>query len=88
VLAIQLDDAPRQAEDDLIHATLHSRRLPGHGDLDLTGYLDALRAIGTRAPVGVEVFSDALHAQGARSAARAAADATRQVLAGAGWPGS
>ena len=86
VLAIQLDDAPQRAEDDLIHATLHSRELPGHGDLDLTGYLEALRAIGTDAPVGVEVFSDALHAQGPRPAARAAAEATRQVLADSGWP--
>ena len=81
VLAIQLSDAPRQPEENLVHATLHDRSLPGEGELDLAGYLGALRDIGVRAPTGVEVFSDALHASGAHHAARAAADATRRVLA-------
>jgi sugar phosphate isomerase/epimerase len=86
VLAIQLDDGPQRAEDNLIDATLHDRLLPGEGELDLAGYLGALRDIGVRAPVGVEVFSDALHASGARTAARAAADSTRRVLGDVGWP--
>jgi sugar phosphate isomerase/epimerase len=85
VLAIQLSDAPRRAEENLIDATLHSRALPGAGELDLTGYLEALRDIGVQAPVGVEVFSDALHATGARAAAQAAADATRHLLGAARW---
>jgi sugar phosphate isomerase/epimerase len=86
VLAIQLDDAPERAEDNLIDATLHDRLLPGEGELDLAGYLGALGDIGVRAPVGVEVFSDTLHASGARNAARAAADSTRQLLGAVGWP--
>jgi sugar phosphate isomerase/epimerase len=86
VLAIQLDDGPQRAEDNLIDATLHDRLLPGEGELDLAGYLGALRDIGVRAPVGVEVFSDALHASGARTAARAAADSTRRMLGDVGWP--
>jgi sugar phosphate isomerase/epimerase len=85
VLAIQLSDAPRQSEENLIDATLHSRALPGAAELDLVGYLEALRDIGVQAPVGVEVFSDALHATGARAAAQAAADATRLLLGAAGW---
>jgi sugar phosphate isomerase/epimerase len=80
VLAIQLDDGPARAEDDLVEATLHHRMLPGGGDFDLVGYLSALRTIGAVAPVGIEVFSDALHALGPRDAARRAADATRHVL--------
>ncbi len=85
VLAIQLDDAPLVAEENLIDATLHDRQLPGEGELDLTGYLGALRDIGVRCPVGVEVFSDKLHASGAPHAARAAAEATRRVLDAARW---
>jgi sugar phosphate isomerase/epimerase len=85
VLAIQLDDAPLRAEENLIDATLHDRQLPGEGELDLAGYLGALRDIGVRCPVGVEVFSDKLHATGAAHAARAAADATRRVLDAAAW---
>ncbi len=85
VLAIQLDDAPLDAEVNLIDATLHDRQLPGAGELDLVGYLGALRAIGVRCPVGVEVFSDELHASGPGPAALAAAEAARRVLGAAGW---
>jgi sugar phosphate isomerase/epimerase len=81
VLAIQLDDGPATAEDDLIEATLHRRLLPGAGDFDLTGYLGALADTGSRAPLGVEVFSDELHILGAQAAARLAAEATRGLLA-------
>jgi sugar phosphate isomerase/epimerase len=86
VLAIQLDDAPFEAEENLVEATLHDRLLPGEGALHLAGYVGALRDIGVDAPVGVEVFSDELHGRGAHAAARAAADATRAVLDAAGWP--
>jgi sugar phosphate isomerase/epimerase len=81
VLAVQVDDGPGRPEADLVEATLHARLLPGEGDFDLPGYLGALRAIGARAPVGVEVFSDDLHALGPAMAAERAADATRAVLA-------
>jgi sugar phosphate isomerase/epimerase len=81
VLAVQVDDGPDQAEDNLIEATLHDRLLPGDGDFDLIGYLGALRTIGSRAPIGVEVFSDDLHASGPAEAARRAAAATRSLLA-------
>lgn len=80
VLAVQVDDGPSEAEDDLVEATLHHRRLPGEGAFDLVGYLGALRSIGAIAPIGVEVFSDDLHALGPLEAARRAAEATRQVL--------
>ncbi len=81
VLGIQLDDAPNRAEDDLLHATLHERLLPGAGELDLVGLLGALGKIGVAAPIGVEVFSDALHALGPIEAAKRAGDATRNLLA-------
>ncbi len=91
VLAIQLDDGPAAPEDDLVAATLHDRLLPGEGDFDLAGYLGALGAIGVRAPIGVEVFSDDLHALGPVEAARRSAEATRRVLGrsgpGPGKPG-
>jgi sugar phosphate isomerase/epimerase len=80
VLAVQLSDAPLRPEANLIEATLHERRLPGHGELDLAGYLGALLDIGVECPVGIEVFSDALHDTGAHAAAGAAAAATRAVL--------
>src|SRR5262249_49240866 len=74
VLGIQLDDAPAEAEANLMSATLHQRLLPGDGAIDLAALLAALRAIGAVAPIGVEVFSDELHALGPVEAARRAAD--------------
>ncbi len=80
VLAVQLDDGPAAPEADLMHATLHERALPGEGEFELVPLLGALRDIGCRAPVGVEVFSDELHDMGAGEAARRAASAARRVL--------
>ncbi|MGH9018689.1 MAG: sugar phosphate isomerase/epimerase family protein [Acidimicrobiales bacterium] len=80
VLSVQINDGPAAAEDDLLDATLHHRRLPGQGEFDLAGYLGALDGIGARAPVGVEVFSDDLHARGATAAATMAAEAARRLL--------
>ena len=80
VLGIQLDDGPAAPEPDLITATMHERLLPGDGAFDLAGLVDALRATGTRAPWGVEVFSDELHALAADEVAVRAAAAMRAVV--------
>jgi sugar phosphate isomerase/epimerase len=79
VMSIQLDDGPADPEPDLLTATLHDRYLPGEGAFDLVSLCRALA--GSQAPIGVEVFSDALHALGPLEAAQRAADATRAVLA-------
>jgi len=81
VLAIQLDDAPAQAEADPVAETMQRRLLPGAGDADLVEMLRRLDAGGCRAPVGVEVFSSELQQLPAQEVARRAADATRAVLA-------
>jgi sugar phosphate isomerase/epimerase len=80
VTGLQLDDGPAEAEPNLVEATLHDRRLPGDGDFDLPGLLSALDDIGAIAPIGVEVFSDELHALGAKEAATRAGDACRQLV--------
>jgi sugar phosphate isomerase/epimerase len=60
IVGVQLCDAPAAAEADPLHATLHERLLPGQGELDLAGLVADLRAAGSTAPFGVEVFSDTL----------------------------
>lgn len=80
ILGVQLDDGPAEAERDLVTATLHRRDLPGEGEFDLRGIVDALRTTGTTAPTGVEVFSDALHERPASEAALMAARSTRAIL--------
>jgi sugar phosphate isomerase/epimerase len=62
ILGIQLCDAPATPEPNPLHATLHERLLPGDGELALTALLADLRVTSTTAPLGVEVFSDVLHA--------------------------
>ena len=80
IIGIQLDDGPAKAEANLIEATLHERLLPGEGDFDLAGLLGILGEIGCTAPVGVEVFSDALHELAPAEAAHRAGQATRHLL--------
>ncbi len=80
IVGIQLDDGPRAPEPNLIEATLHDRRVPGEGEFDLHGIVRALRETGSTAPIGVEVFSDALHALAPTDAARRVGRATRRLL--------
>jgi sugar phosphate isomerase/epimerase len=80
IVGVQLCDAPARAEADPLHATLHERLLPGQGELDLAGLIADLRATGTTAPIGVEVFSDALADLPPEEVGRQAGAALRQLL--------
>lgn len=80
VNGIQLNDIPATAAPDPVAETMRSRLLPGEGDADPAGMLRALREGGCTAPVGVEVFSDALNALPPGEAAKRAAQSTRRVL--------
>jgi sugar phosphate isomerase/epimerase len=81
VLGVQLDDAPAAPEADLAEETQHRRLLPGAGAFDLVGLVRALDEIGCPAPLGVEVFSDALARRPLAEVARESAEAARRVLA-------
>lgn len=63
VLGVQVNDAPSQPMDDLSEETMHHRLVPGEGDIDIVGFIRILDQIGSRAPLTVEVFSDALLAE-------------------------
>jgi len=80
VFGVQLDDAPERAEADLSEETQHRRLLPGEGSFDLVGLVRTLDRIGSRAPLGVEVYSDALAAQSIERIAQSTADAARRVV--------
>lgn len=81
VRCIQLSDVAPTPRADLVEETLHGRCLPGEGVGDLPGLLGALRSGGCTAPVGVEVFSDALAALPPDEAARRAYRAARDLVA-------
>jgi sugar phosphate isomerase/epimerase len=60
ILCVQLCDAPTQAEPDVEQEAMHRRLLPGAGDAGLAELVRILDAIGSKAPLSIEVFSDEL----------------------------
>lgn len=80
ITAVQLNDAPAQAEPDILAETMQRRLLPGAGAIDLVDIIRRLDAIGCAAPVGVEVFSAELDALPHAEAARLAGDSLERVL--------
>ena len=68
---------------DLIAETMEARGLPGAGSIPLVDVIRTLDAIGSSAPIGVEVFSTELQRLPAEEAARRCAEAGRRVLAAA-----
>lgn len=81
VLAVQLNDAPREAEPDVLEETLHRRRVPGDGDIDLPEVLRILSEGGSPAPLGVEVFCEELFPLPPAEAAIRCAEGVRRALA-------
>jgi len=79
IVAVQLNDGPRVHDDHLHHAR-SARMLPGEGDLDVTGLVDALRRNGFDGPWCVEVNTPEFRALPVDVAAKAAADAALAVL--------
>jgi sugar phosphate isomerase/epimerase len=81
VVGVQLNDAPAQPAPVILKETLEGRLLPGEGDIDLVALVRTLDAIGSRAPLGAEVYSSELAARPPRESAGRAADAMRKLVA-------
>jgi sugar phosphate isomerase/epimerase len=81
--SVQLNDAPAEAAANLVAETLAARLLPGEGAIPLVRWLRILDAAGSRAPIGVEVFSTALDALPPLEVGRRCGVAARAVLAAA-----
>jgi sugar phosphate isomerase/epimerase len=54
---VEIDDADAEIVDDLWTDTIHHRRLPGEGVLDIQGFLSRVLQAGYRGPFGVEIIS-------------------------------
>ena len=54
---VELSDGQIQNLEDPIDETVNHRRLPGEGEFDLPGYVEACRQAGYEGPWGVEVLS-------------------------------
>jgi sugar phosphate isomerase/epimerase len=78
---VQLNDAPARPGRDLVAESLEERLLPGEGAIPLVEILGILDEIGSRAAIGVEVFSKRLDALPPIEVGRRAGEAARRVLA-------
>jgi sugar phosphate isomerase/epimerase len=85
IAAVQLNDGPRVHGDYLLHARA-ARRLPGEGELDVTGLLRAVLRAGFTGPWCVEVNTPEFRALPVDEAARRAAATTSAALVAAGAP--
>jgi 4-hydroxyphenylpyruvate dioxygenase len=65
---VQVGDAPRMEMDHLTMAR-HWRCLPGQGEFDLLGFVDALEATGYDGWLSLEIFNDRFRAASARAVA-------------------
>lgn len=84
VVATQWNDGPVVAQvADYFTDTTTNRVVPGEGEFALVEMARVLDAIGSRAPIGLEIHSTALYAAPVDEAARRAADAMRAVLTAA-----
>jgi len=79
VAAVQLNDGPR-VHADFMREARATRRLPGAGDLDVVGLVRGVQEAGFTGPWCVEVNTPEFRELPVEAAAKAAADAARDVL--------
>ncbi|ETX16078.1 3-keto-5-aminohexanoate cleavage protein [Roseivivax halodurans JCM 10272] len=74
---VQLADAPA-IDMDLLYWSRHFRNMPGEGDLDVQGFMQAVMATGYAGPVSLEIFNDQFRGSNARAVAK---DGYRSLIA-------
>ena len=79
VFSVQLSDAARDSVGPPLEDVTH-RVLPGDGELGVIEHLRSLDSLGVRAPIGIEVFDEALLALGPRAAAERLSASLRRVV--------
>jgi sugar phosphate isomerase/epimerase len=57
---VELSDGQFENLPDMVDETVNHRRLPGQGEFDIPGYVEACRDAGYSGPWGVEVLSEQL----------------------------
>ncbi|GAA1997440.1 sugar phosphate isomerase/epimerase family protein [Microbacterium ulmi] len=82
ITGVELDDGPLEPVrgDDLLYETLHDRKLPGEGEMDVAGFVAAVRATGFNGPWGVEMISDEHRRRGLAEQARESFRTARSFL--------
>lgn len=68
IFLVQMADAPKLQMDHLSWSR-HWRCMPGQGEFDLVGFMDALEATGYQGHLSLEIFNDRFRAGSARAVA-------------------
>jgi sugar phosphate isomerase/epimerase len=79
--AIQVNSAPAKANGNPMVESMHERLLPDEGDIDVANLIGILDSIGSKAAIGIEVFSDELNKLPPTEAAHRCVEATKRVMA-------
>jgi sugar phosphate isomerase/epimerase len=78
--SVQLNDATGTGPANMMLESMQNRLMPGDGAIPIVEVVRILDAIGSKAPIGVEVFHESHARLDAGDVARRAALATRRVL--------
>jgi sugar phosphate isomerase/epimerase len=73
---VELSDGPVEYMDDPIDEVINHRRLPGEGEFEIPGYIEACRALGYDGPWGAEILSAELRALPLEEAVKRTYEAT------------
>ncbi len=80
ISGVELDDADHEVRGTLIEDTFNSRRFPGEGDLDVRGFIDAIKKTGYSGTWGVEMLSTDYRSLPVAEATRRAYDTTARFF--------
>lgn len=82
---IELNDGQKGVPENLFEATVNHRLLPGDGEFDITGFLEAVRDIGYRGPIGVEVLNAEMRTWSLKKAADISFNKTHDAASKVDW---
>lgn len=79
---VQIGDGPALPEPDLDFAMSNARKFPGEGEMDLPGFVAALRDCGFDGPLSVEIFAAELASMSGTGIAEKSMRTTRSITSG------
>lgn len=85
ITAVEIDDGfTDTGRGGFVENTVNMRRVPGYGDFDVAGFVEAVRATGFDGPWGNEILSEEYRRRGMESAYTHTYEGARSVLVGEG----
>lgn len=80
IFSVELDDAVTDVVGSLLSDTFNRRRFPGEGDIDIPGFVRAVRTTGFDGPWGVEMLSEDFRRLSVEEATRRSHDTASRFL--------